>query len=66
MKPKKPGKDSTSDSGKKQSGADGNSDKKPQWFYDSSQTESEALRAMIGKKKEDEDSKESEKDSDEQ
>lgn len=66
MKPKKSGKDSTSHSGEKSSGADRQSKKKKQWFHDSSQTESDALRAMMGKpEKEDEDSKESEKDNNE-
>lgn len=68
MKSKKPGKDSTSeDSGEKQSDEERKIKKKKQWFHDSSQTESEALRAIIGKqKKEDENPKESEKDNEEQ
>lgn len=51
MKPKRSGKDSTSDSWKKQSDEEENFKKKKQWFHESSQTESEALRAMIGKQR---------------
>lgn len=67
MKPKKTGNDSTSKSGKVPSGEGRQYKKKKEWFHDSSQTESNALRAMMGKqKKKDNDSKKSENDNDEQ
>jgi hypothetical protein len=62
MTEKKPGENSSSESGKKKSDEEEGYQKKKQWFHDSSQTESDALRAMIGKQVKKEDSKESEED----
>lgn len=60
MTEKKPGENSSSESGNKKSDEEEDYQKKKQWFHDSSQTESDALRAMIGKQFKKEDSKESE------
>jgi|GEM_PF-6364064 len=51
----KPGKRSSTDSGKTPPGPEKQKSKNKEWYHDSSLTESEALRAMIGKQRKKED-----------
>ena len=55
MTEKKPGERASADSGKTPAGPEKPKSKNKEWFHDSSLTESEALRAMIGKQRKKED-----------